>query len=142
VQSNEQIVPIINSLVNDARGTYQVNIPNTGQLIKGFPEDLVVECEAIVDGAGIRGLPQPALPRKVMVGAMIPRWQRAEQMVEALVSGDRDILLHYVLNDPRTRSLEQAERMLSEWLGHPKNADMAKLFPLGSARAKEPAASV
>ena len=52
----EQIVPIINALVNDVPGIYQVNIPNRGPLIQGFPEDLVVECQAVVSSAGIRGI--------------------------------------------------------------------------------------
>ena len=62
VQSDEQIVPIINTLVHDQPGIYQVNIPNTGTILPGFPEDLVVECEAIVSAAGIRGTVVPPLP--------------------------------------------------------------------------------
>ena len=66
VQSGEQVVPIINALVNDVEGTYQVNIPNGGHLdgrqdgratiIAGFPADLVIECQGVVSAAGIRGV--------------------------------------------------------------------------------------
>lgn len=127
-QSGEQIVPIIDSLVNDREATYQVNIPNHGPLIEGFPEDLVVECQGIVNGAGIRGTVVPPFPRKLVIGALIPRWKRAELLVEALRIGDRDLLLVYLLEDPRTRSLDQAESLLSEWLADPRNADVARLF--------------
>ncbi len=64
VQSDEQIVPIINALVNDVEGLYQVNIPNHGQIIKGFPEDLVIECQGVVNGSGVHGVSAPALPAK------------------------------------------------------------------------------
>lgn len=128
VQSREQIVPIINALVNDVEGLFQVNIPNQGQIIQGFPEDLVVECQGVVNGGGIRGVTVARLPRKLMVGAMIPRWSKAERMVEAMYSHDRDMLLLYLLEDPRTQSLEQAQSLLDEWLAEPRNQDLARLF--------------
>jgi alpha-galactosidase len=128
VQSGEQIVPIINSLLNDVEGLFQVNIPNHGPIIKGFPEDLVVECQAVVSGAGIRGISVPPLPPKLIVAAMIPRWLKAERMVEALRRRDRDILLLYFLEDQRTKSLEQAESLLNEWLAEPGNERLANLF--------------
>jgi len=130
-QSGEQIVPIIDCLVNDREATFQVNIPNRGPLIDGFPEDLVVECQGVVSGAGIRGLKVPPLPRKLVVGAMVPRWKRAELLVEAVRSRDRDLLLLYLLEDARTRSLEQAEGLLTEWLADPRNQEVARLFGAG-----------
>ena len=131
VQSDEQIVPIIDSLVNDVERTFQVNIPNQGHIIRGFPEDLVVECQGVVSGAGIRGVTVPPFPPKLMAAAMIPRWHRAELMVEALRSGDRDLLLLYLLRDQRTRSLGQAEPLLDEWLADPRNERLARLFGMG-----------
>lgn len=129
--SGEQIVPIIDSIVNDRRATYQVNIPNAGPVIPGFPEDLVVECEGVVDAAGVRGVQVSPLPRKLMVGAMMPRWHRAELAVEALRSGDRRLLLLHLLEDHRTRSREQAKALLDEWLADPRNAELANLFGAG-----------
>ena len=128
VQSNEQIVPIIDSLVNDVERCFQVNIPNRGPILPGFPEDLVIECQGLVSGAGIRGVSVPPLPPKLMAGAMIPRWHRAEMMVEALRSGDRGLLLLYLLHDHRTRSLEQAEALLDEWLADERNGRIAGIF--------------
>jgi alpha-galactosidase/6-phospho-beta-glucosidase family protein len=59
---------------------------------------------------------------------MIPRWHEAGLVVEALRSGDRDLVLLYLLQDQRTRSLEQAEALLDEWLADPRNERMARLF--------------
>ena len=84
-----------------------------------------------MSGAGIRGIKVPPLPRKLVVGAMIPRWKRAELLVEAVRRRDRDLLLVYLLEDPRTRSLEQAEGLLAEWLADPRNEDVARLFGAG-----------
>ena len=127
-RSDEQIVPIIDSLVNDVEALYQVNIPNEGQLLKGFPEDVVVEVQGVVNGAGIRGVSAPPLPRKLMATTMIPRWSEAEMFVEALSSGDPDIMLHALLADPRTRSMDQARALLDEWLADPRNGRLTRLF--------------
>lgn len=127
-QSDEQIVPIINSLVHDVEALYQVNIPNDGQIVKGFPEDLVIECQGVVSGAGIRGVSAPHLPAKLMAGAMIPRWHHAELVVNAVRTHDRDMLLLYLLEDPRTRRLEQAEALLAEWLADPRCKSVAEWF--------------
>jgi len=128
VMSDEQIVPIINSLVNDEQGIYQVNIPNSGNIIEGFPQDLVIECQGVVSGAGIRGIKAPPLPRKLMVEAMIPFWKTSELIIEAIRSGDRDIVLALLLEDRRTKSLEEAQGFLDEWLSPSNNSELASIF--------------
>ena len=127
-QGGEQIIPIINSLSNDIAGIYQVNIPNRGHLIEGFPENLVVETEALVNGSGVCGIKMPPLPAPVYAGAMIPRWREAEQVVECMRLGCYKLLLQYILGDPRTQSLEQAEGLLVEWLENPYNTRLHNYF--------------
>ncbi len=122
------IIQIINGLVNDVTGTFQVNIPNRGPIIKGFPENLVIECQGLVSGAGIRGVNTSSFPEKLYIGALVPRWQRAELAVEALRTRDLDMLLLFLLHDHRTRNLEQAEAFLEEWLGDPRNVELARWF--------------
>ena len=114
--------------MNDEQGLYQVNIPNTGQIIKGFPEDLVIECQGVVNGAGINGVSSPPLPTKLMAGAMMPRWHRAELMINTISSGDRDLLLLYLLNDHKTKNLEQAEKLIDAWINHPGNERIHSIF--------------
>jgi len=128
VQGDEQIVPIIHSLVNDQEALYQVNIPNQGQLVQGFPEDLVIECQGVVSGAGIRGVASKPLPDKIVYGEMIPRWRRAECAVNAIRSNDPEYLLQYMLFDQRTRSEGQAQAFLNEWLADPRNEKLAVRF--------------
>lgn len=126
--SDEQIVAIINSIANDIPGTYQVNIPNHGPLIPGFPEDLVVEVQAVADAGGVHGMAEPVFPSKLMIGAMIPRWHKAETMIESLRTRDRELLLQYLLIEPRTNSLDQATNLLEDWLSDPRNVEVSDRF--------------
>jgi hypothetical protein len=59
---------------------------------------------------------------------MIPCWHRAELMVESLRTGDPDLVLHYLLQDHRTRSLAQAEGLLEAWLSDERNGRIARVF--------------
>ncbi|MCL2059081.1 MAG: hypothetical protein FWH01_08500 [Oscillospiraceae bacterium] len=128
VQSGEQIVPIINALTNDVEGVYQVNIPNKGRLLDEFPENVVVEGPGLVNGAGVFGIKARPLPATVVAGAMIPRWREAEQLVECMRLRSYNLLKLLVLSDARTRSLEQAENLIDEWLSEPHNTRLANYF--------------
>ena len=76
----------------------------------------------------MRGTVVPALPTRLMVGAMVPHWQRAEMEVEAIRKHDRELLLLTLLHDQRTRSLAQAEALLDEWLADPRNRSVTEVF--------------
>lgn len=128
VQGGEQIIPIIHSLVNDQEAMYQVNIPNKGQLVQGFPEDLVIECQGAVSGAGIHGVATEPLPDKVAIGELAPRWITAECAVNALRTNDPEYVLQFLLHDQRTRTLEQAQGLLDEWFADPRNEKLARRF--------------
>ncbi|GHT99316.1 alpha-glucosidase [Spirochaetia bacterium] len=126
VQSGEQITPIINSIVNDKPAQYQVNIPNRGGVIHGFPEDLVVECRAIIGGGGISALMEPPLPESIMSGVMIPRWSDAETVLYAAKECSYNAILRLLLQDRRTKSIDQAKAFLDEWLADPRNTYVNK----------------
>lgn len=121
VQSNEQIVPIIESLINDIQRVFQVNIPNRGHIIKGFPEDLVIECRGVVNGGGVCGISEPSLPERLIAGVMIPRWSEAESRIYAVKSGEYNAFRSLLLQDRRTHSPEQADALLQEWIADPRN---------------------
>ena len=63
-------------------------------------------------------------------GAMITRWCEAEQLVECMRTRNLDLLKLHVLGDARTRSLNQAENLIVEWLADPYNVDMARYFDI------------
>ena len=136
IQSDEQIVPIIESIAYDIPRTFQVNIPNRGHLVEGYPEDIVVECQAVVSGSGIQGIHSGKLPSKVIAGAMNPRFIQCELVSEAIISGDLDAFKLLFLLDHETKSLVQVEQLLREWIGDPRNRCIRNLIKGGEAAWK------
>lgn len=122
VPSEEQHVPIIDSIANDKKRVLQLNILNKG-LIAGIPDDVVVEVPAVVDGRGIRGLPVGSLPKRLMLHVIMPRMRRMEQILQAFKEGDKTTLLLMLMEDPRTKSFEQAKALLEEILAQPWNVE-------------------
>ena len=64
-KTREQQVPIIDGLVNNNEGYFQVNVPNYGAL-PGVPDDVVVEVPALVNQKGIQPIRVDPLPEKIM----------------------------------------------------------------------------
>jgi alpha-galactosidase/6-phospho-beta-glucosidase family protein len=85
--THEQHIPIMNGLVNNVEGQFQVNIPNNG-VLPGIPNDVAVEVPAIVNKKGIQPVRVPPLPKKIMLECILPHWLNMEQGLEALLSGD------------------------------------------------------
>jgi alpha-galactosidase len=112
-KTKEQIVPIMDGLVNNNEGYFQVNVPNRGAL-EGIPDDVVVEVPAIVNQKGIQPVHVGSLPPKVMVEQILPDWLETERELLAFKTGDRSILLHGVLQHHQTRSYDQAVAVLDE----------------------------
>ena len=120
----EQHVPIIDGLVNDNEGQFQVNVPNQGALA-GVPDDVVVEVPAVVNKKGIQPLRVEPLPRKILLECIYPDWLRMERTLEALLSGDLSMMLSGVLDSHQTRSYEQAVEVLEALLHIEPNEPMA-----------------
>jgi alpha-galactosidase len=128
VRTREIQVPIIDAIANDRPGIFQVNVPNGGA-IEGIAPHVVVEGKAKVDGGGVQLLHVGRLPDKLMHLVLNPRIAKAERELAALVGGDRDLLLGCLLiDDHRSRSLEQAEAYLEAMLAQPWNGDLAARF--------------
>ncbi len=125
--SQESVVPIINSIANDEKGLYQVNIPNCG-VINGIPDDVVVEVPAEVDASGPRRIQVRSLPKRIMNYSIYPRIVRMEWALEAFLEGGRDLLFEWLINDTRTRSVRQVNETIDELLSLPENKEMAEHF--------------
>jgi alpha-galactosidase len=125
--SDEQIVPIIDSLVNDVEGQYQVNVPNRGA-IEGIPDDVVVEVPAIVTRRGIQPLHVGSLPPKLMLEAILPHWLDMERNLLAFKTGDRSILLWNTLDSRQTSSYEQGVAVMEDLLSMAGHEEMNEHF--------------
>ncbi|MEM1853270.1 MAG: alpha-glucosidase/alpha-galactosidase [Thermofilaceae archaeon] len=126
-RSLESVAPLIDSLVNDKRGLYQLNIPNQGSIV-GIPDDVAVEVPAYVDGRGVRRVYGLRLPSRIMKHVIWPRMMRMEWALEAFLEGGRDVLFEWLIVDPRTKSTEQVDAVINDILSMPENREMAEHF--------------
>lgn len=123
----DPVVSIINAIANDVPGKFEVNVLNEGT-IDGVPNNIAVETPAVVDGRGVHREKGLRLPTKIMNFALQPRIQRVEWALEAFLEGGREILFEWLVDDPRTRTNKQAERVIDDLLAMPENEEMAKHF--------------
>lgn len=123
-KTQEQHIPIMDALVNDHEYRAQVNVLNRGAL-PGLPDDVAVEVPAIVNRIGIQPLRVAPLPRKVLLERIYPRWLEMEVTLEALLSGDKSMLLYGVLQSHQTRSYDQAMAVLGALFDIEPNEPMA-----------------
>lgn len=126
-RSPESVAPIIDSITNDRRGLYQVNVLNQGALV-GIPDDVAVEMPAYIDGRGVHRIYGRRLPPRIMKHVMWPRMMRMEWALEAFLEGGRDLLFEWLIIDPRTKSNEQVENAIDAILSMPENEEMRKHY--------------
>jgi alpha-galactosidase len=129
-KTREQQVPIIDGLVNDNEGYFQVNVPNKGALA-GVPDNVVVEVPAIVNKKGIQPLRVEPLPAKILYEQILPEWLDMERELLAFKTGDRSMLLWNTLESPQTRSYDQAVGVLEALLAMPGNEDLNAYYRYG-----------
>ena len=121
------MIPIIDSIVNDRRKSYQVNVLNLGS-IPGIKDDIAVEMPAEIDGKGIHRKSFSQLPSKILKYAIMPRIMRAEWSISAFLEGGRDHLFEWLIIDRRTNSVSQVNQVIDAILQLPENDKMAKHF--------------
>jgi len=125
--TREQQVPIIDGLVNNNEGQFQVNVPNRGAL-EGVPDDVVVELPAIVNQKGIQPIHVGTLPPKIMLEQILPEWLDMERDLLAFKTADRSMLLWNVLESHQTRSYDQAVEVLEDLLEMEGHQEMAEHY--------------
>lgn len=109
----ELALDAIDSTYNDLGLVLPVNTPNRAGTLIGFPQDLVVEVFARVDGAGVHPEPMPALPRHVrgLIGLLGEyQWLTAE----AAWSGTRRDAIRALASHPWVLDLHRAEALYDE----------------------------
>ncbi len=129
-RTREQQVPIIDGLVNDNEGQFQVNVPNYGALA-GVPDDVVVEVPAIVNKMGIQPMRVDPLPDKIMLEQVLPEWLHMERELLAYHEGDRRTLLWGALESNQTRDYDQALNALEDVLALESNKEMNAHYQYG-----------
>lgn len=112
--SDEQLAPVMAALIGGPAGEFVINIPNQGQ-INNFPNEVVVECSASVDGRGVNphALGElPATARAIIIGHV----SRQELIVESALTGKREPALAALATDPLVTDPATVGQMLDELL--------------------------
>ncbi|MBN2151941.1 MAG: alpha-glucosidase [Candidatus Lokiarchaeota archaeon] len=115
VPDEERAVPIIEGIVTDKNYVEpSVNVPNKG-VYANLPEDLVVECPAVVNRQGVNGVAYGEYPKGL---AALLRAQASVQdlVVEAILQRSKSIALQALLVDPVIETSWQAKQILDEML--------------------------
>jgi alpha-galactosidase len=96
--SGELVAAIIQCRSLGQPGWFPLNLPNRGQVVD-LPSDVVVESMGVVDGEGVRGRDEVALPPAM--AAQLERVSAAQELtVEAAINGGRDRVFEAMLIDP------------------------------------------
>ncbi|TDL31970.1 alpha-galactosidase [Jeotgalibacillus sp. S-D1] len=112
--SGEYAIPIIEAMFLDEEiGLNAVNLPNKGA-IKGLPDDMAVETQAIVNGSGIVLKPMAVELPTAVIGTIHIQGMIHRLLIEAFEENSKTKLLQAVLLDPQAPSYYQACAMIDE----------------------------
>lgn len=114
-RSGERAIDIIAGILSDSNHLeLAVNIPNDGY-IPNLPQEAIVEVPAVISSYGVQGFHIGPLPDGI---AALCNTQVGVQslVVEAGVTGSRDIALQALLADPVVQSADAADKILDELL--------------------------
>jgi alpha-galactosidase len=112
---SEGVVELIEAIAGNTDAFIPtVNIPNQGY-IPNLPDGVIVEVPAVANGAGIHGLGLDPLPESI---AELCRREAASAglVVDAAVTGSREIALQALLLDPMISDFCQADCILNDYL--------------------------
>ncbi|MHA1258517.1 MAG: hypothetical protein ACTSSG_00750 [Candidatus Heimdallarchaeaceae archaeon] len=119
---HERAVPIIEGIVSDSKHQeISVNLPNDG-IITNLPEDLVIECLAIVDKSGVKGIPLGDYPEP-LVDLLREEANVQDLVVKTILNSSREYVVKALQADanfPRKQLINQfIDEMLElqkEWI--------------------------
>ncbi len=114
-RSGERAIPIIEEIINDKNYyEFAVNIPND-EIIQNLPQDLILECSAVVNKQGVQGVKIGILPKNI---AALLRIEATIQdlCVEAVLTKSRELAIACLAIDPNVGSFEMAENMFNEMI--------------------------
>ena len=112
--NQEGVARMISAIHGGRREVFIVNIPNGG-MIPNLPPEALVEVEAVSDSRGVRGISIGECPT-VLKGILEKRFAWQELVVDAAVTGDRNLALQAMLLDEMAVAPDAAETMLEELL--------------------------
>lgn len=109
----ELAIDVMSAYYNDTAARLPVNLPNTGGVLPGFDEDVVVEMWCTVDGQGVHPLPQKPLPHAVR-GLVQQLAEYQYLAAEAAWRGTRADGIRALAANPMVPTLAVAEELYDE----------------------------
>jgi alpha-galactosidase len=110
----EQLIPIIRSILTDSRYIVSVNVPNTG-IVPNLPSEAVLEVPGAATARGIRALSLPDFPSH-LAGIIERRLAPIQTTVEAALKGDRGLFAEALILDGAVASRAKAEAMVDDFI--------------------------
>jgi alpha-galactosidase len=96
---HERAIPIIEGILSDSNyHELSVNLPNKG-IISNLPEDLVIECPAIINKSGVNGIPLGEYPEP-LVDLLRDEVTVQDLVVKAILNNSRDYAVQALQADP------------------------------------------
>jgi alpha-galactosidase len=112
--SPEESADIIAAMANGRPFRAIVNVPNTGQ-IDNLPRAAIVETLAEVGATGVNPIGVGPLPGGVL-NTVHPHVVNQELLVDAALTGDRQLALQALLGDPLVKDYRAAPKLMDELL--------------------------
>ncbi|MGD8174096.1 6-phospho-beta-glucosidase [Vibrio sp. TRT 21S02] len=115
---------LVDAIYNNKNSIHVVNVPNNGA-IKALPDDVVIECSAVVGSWGAKPLAVGTLSPQI--NGLLHQVKSYEQLaVEAAVHGDYDQALMALASNPLVPDIGRAKSILNDILR--ENADYLPQF--------------
>jgi galacturan 1,4-alpha-galacturonidase len=111
-RSREEISDIMAAMWTGVDSVHIVNLPNAGQ-VRDVPLGAVVETYGALNGSGASGIVFGELPPAV-AALVHPHVFNQEAIVQAGLTGDKDLAFRAFLNDPLVGSGPEAREMFDE----------------------------
>jgi len=112
ISSGEAASQIIDAFINQRSYTGMMNLPNTGQ-ISNIPVDAVVETLGVFDTSGAHPLSIGELPPKI-ADIVNKHVGNQELIVESALTGNHQLGIKVLANDPLVRNIDSVEDMYWE----------------------------
>lgn len=127
-ESDELMVPLIESLALDIPRRFVINVMNRGGFVPGIPQDFQVEAPVMVTRNGLQPENMTPLPKHVLAHILRDRVAPVEMELAAYLEGRRDFLEELILMDKYAVSLKQVRAFLDEILSLPWNEQMKRHY--------------
>lgn len=116
---SDAAISLISAIHNNKGEVHTVNIKNKGA-ITNLDENVVIECNALIDKTGATPLTIGRIPREV--SSLVHRVKAYEVLaVDGIIRGDYKTCLMALSNHPLTPSLEIGEKILKDFLQENKD---------------------